>query len=73
MSPRAAVSVVLRHVDDSLLELPRRNLAVEENVQLAVTPTLEFWQTKVCTDEADRCSTAPNVSTLASQVPACRV
>ena len=65
--------MVIRHVDDSLLELPRRDLAVEENIQLAITPSLEFGQAEVRTDEAHSRSAAPNVATLASQVPACRV
>lgn len=65
--------MVLRNVDDSLLEMSRRHLAVEKNIQLAVTPSLEFGQAKVRADEADRRSAAPNVATLACQIPAGRV
>ena len=65
--------MVLRHVDDCLLEMSRWHLAVEENVQLAITPSLELGQAKVCTDEAHCRSTTPDVATLACQIPACRV
>lgn len=65
--------MVILDINDSLLELSCGHLTVEQNVQLAVTPALKFWQSEVCTDEAHRCSAAPDVSTLACQVPAGRV
>ena len=65
--------MVILDVDDRLLELPRRHLAVEQNVQLAITPTLEFGQSKECACETDSRSATPNISTLARKVPAGRV
>ena len=70
-SPTA--SVILRDVDDSLLEVPRGHLAVEQDVQLAVTPSLELGQSEVGADEAHRRSAAPDVATLAREIPAGRV
>jgi hypothetical protein len=65
--------VVVLHIDDSALELPRRHLAVEQDIQLAVTPALEFRQAEVSTDEAYCRSATPDVATLACQIPACRI
>jgi hypothetical protein len=39
--------LVVLDIDDSRLEFPGRNLAVEQNVQLAVRAALEFRKTKV--------------------------
>ena len=62
--------LVIAHVDDSLLELPSRDPAVEQDVKLAVRAVLELGQEEVGHDPADESSAAPNVATLASHVPA---
>lgn len=65
--------MVILNINDRLLELPSRHLAVEENIQLAITPPLELGQTEVRADETDRRSATPNISALACQIPAGRV
>ena len=34
--------LIIAHIDDSLLELPSRDPAVEQNIELAVRAVLEF-------------------------------
>jgi len=65
--------VVVLDIDDGLLELSRRDLAVEQNVQLAITPTLEFRQAKKCASETDSSSATPDISALACKIPTSRV
>lgn len=62
--------LVIAHVDDGLLELPSRNLAVEQNVKLAVGAVLKLGQEEVGHDPADEGGAAPDVAALASHVPA---
>lgn len=65
--------MVILDINNRLLELPRRHLAVEQNIQLAVTPPLELRQSKERARKANCRSPAPDIPTLARQVPARRV
>ena len=65
--------MVILDINDRLLKLPRRHLPSKQNIQLAITPPLELWQSEVRGNKTHRLSTAPNVSTLARQVPARRI
>jgi hypothetical protein len=62
--------MIVLDVDNRLLELPRRHLPVEQNIQLAVTPPLQLWQPKERARKTHRRSPAPDIPTLARQVPA---
>ena len=62
--------LVIAHVDDSLLKLPSRNPAVEQDVKLAVRAVLELREEEVGHDPADKSGAAPDVAALASHVPA---
>jgi hypothetical protein len=62
--------LVIAYVDNSLLELPSRHFAVEEDVKLAVGTVLELWQEEVRRDPADDRGAAPDVAALAGHVPA---
>jgi len=65
--------VVVLDINNRLLELPRRHLAVEQDVQLAITPALQLRQAKEGRREAHSRGTAPDIPTLACEVPAGRV
>ena len=67
------ILVVILHINNRLLELPRRHLAVEQNVQLAITPPLQIRQPKERTRETNSRRPAPNIPALARQIPPCRV
>lgn len=62
--------MIILNINDRLLKLPRRHLPAKENIQLAITPPLKLRQAKVSANKTERRSAAPNVSTLARQVPA---
>lgn len=57
-------------INNSFLELPSRNLAVEQDINLTVRPMLKLRQTEVSQNPANQCSTRPNIPTLTRQVPA---
>jgi hypothetical protein len=62
--------LVITHINDSSLELPSGNLAVEQDVELAVRAVLELRQEEVRRDPADERGAAPDVAALACHVPA---
>jgi hypothetical protein len=62
--------LVIAHIDNGLLELPGRNFAVKQNVELTVRAVLELGQEEKCHDPADESSAAPDVAALATEVPA---
>lgn len=72
-TPVTSNSLVILDINDRALELPRWNLALEENVQLAITPPLELWQAEEGADEAYGRSATPDVSALSGEVPTRRV
>jgi hypothetical protein len=55
-------------MDLSRRPLAGRDLAVEENVNLAVTAVLHLRQEEVCHNEAEEAGTRPDVTTLAAKV-----
>lgn len=57
-------------IDDSLLELSGRDLAVEQDIRLTVRTVLELRKTKVGRNKANNSSASPDITTLASHVPA---
>jgi hypothetical protein len=65
--------VVIPNINNRLLELPRRHLTVEQDVQLPVAPPLELRQPKERTRKTNSRSPAPNIPTLARQIPPRRV
>lgn len=65
--------MIILDIDDSLVELPGRHLAVEENVQLAVRAMLHLRQEEVCHDPADDSGAAPDIAALATKIPARRI
>ena len=67
------ILVVILHINNRLLELPRRHLTVEQNVQLAITPPLQLRQPKERTRETNSRRPAPDISTLTRQIPPRRI
>lgn len=67
--PPTSLLVVL-DIDDSRLELPGRDLAVEQDVRLTVRAVLELGKAKVGRHEADDGGATPDVAALAREVPA---
>lgn len=65
--------LIVLDIDYSLLELPGRNLAVEEDIKLTVRAVLHFRQEEVCQDPAHNRGAAPDETTLARHVPTSRV
>lgn len=61
---------VVVDVYDSLLPLASRNLALEEDIDFAVGPTLHLRKVEVCRQEANETSRAPDVSASAAEVDA---
>jgi plasmid stability protein len=57
-----------RNIDLGLGPLAGRNLALEQNVDLAVRAALHLRQVEVCQGEAEETSTGPNVTALATKV-----
>src|SRR5690348_5072888 len=64
-APKLKPLLVVLDIDNSRLELPGRNLAVEQNIQLAVRAALELGQTKVSRYKANASCTSPDISALA--------
>lgn len=60
--------LVGRDIDMSLLPLAGRDLALEQDVDLAVGPVLHLGQVEECREEADEAGGAPDVAALAAQV-----
>ena len=60
--------MVILDIDDSLLPLASRHLAVEQNVNLTVRPTLHLGQPEVGHNEAEETGASPDVAALAAKV-----
>lgn len=58
--------LVVVDVDDRLLPLAGRDMALEQDVDLAVGAALHLWQTPPGNDKTDECRGAPDVPTLAA-------
>lgn len=67
------VLLVISNTDNGRLELPGRDLAVEQDISLAVRTVLELRKAEVCQDPADDGSSAPDVAAFSSDVPSGRV
>jgi len=65
---QSARLLVGRDVDLGLGPLAGRNLALEQNVDLAVRAALHLGQVQVCQGEAEETGTGPNVTALATKV-----
>jgi hypothetical protein len=65
--------MIILDVDNRLLELPSWHLTVEQNVQLAVTSALQLRQSKERARKTNSRSPAPDIPTLARQIPPRRV
>ena len=59
---------VVADVDNSLLPLAGRNLALEQNVDLAVRSALHLRKEEESHDEAEETSTSPDVTALSAKV-----
>ena len=57
-------------IDNGLLPLAGRNLALEENVDLSVRSVLHFRKPDVGHGQTEGTGTSPNVTTLATEVGA---
>lgn len=60
--------VVVLDIDDRLLPLASRHLAVEQDVDLTVRSALHLGQVEEGHDEAEETSATPNVAALAAKV-----
>jgi hypothetical protein len=60
--------VVILDIDDRLLPLASRHLAVEQDVDLTVRPALHLRQVEESDDEAEETSATPDVAALAAEV-----
>ena len=65
--------LVLLDVNNSRLELPGRNLAIEQDVHFTVRAVLELRKEEESHDPADASGSSPDVTALACQVPSGRV
>ena len=66
--PQAVRLLVGRNIDLGLGPLAGRNLAPEQNVDLAVGAALHLRQEEVCQGKAEETSTGPNVAALATKI-----
>jgi hypothetical protein len=62
--------LVLPDINDSGLELPGGNLTVEQDIEFTVGAALELRKAEVRGHEADTGCASPDVTALASQIPA---
>jgi hypothetical protein len=60
--------LIIVNIDDSLGPLACWNLAVEQDVDLAVRSVLHLRQEEVCENEAEETSATPDVTALATEV-----
>lgn len=60
--------LVGRNIDLGLGPLAGRNLALEQNVDLAIGAALHLRQIEECQGEAEETGTSPNVTALATKV-----
>lgn len=60
--------VVILDIDDRLLPLASRHLAVEQDVNLTVRPALHLRQVEVGHHEAEETGAAPDVAALSAKV-----
>ena len=74
MSSRLTQSLLIV-IDFDVCSLPFAswNVTLEHNVNLTVGATLHLREAEVRYDQAEQTCTTPNVTSLASQVTACRV
>lgn len=61
--------LVLVYVDDSLLELPGGDLALEQDIRLTVRAMLKLRQEEVSHNPANARRTSPDVAALSREVP----
>lgn len=61
--------LILVDTNDSRTKLPRRDLAIKQDVRLAVRAMLELRQPEVRRDPANQSSAAPDVAALSSEIP----
>lgn len=64
---------VVVNIDDSLLPLARRDMTVEQDIDLAVRPILHLWQPDVSHGQTDERSPGPDVAASATEVGLVRV
>lgn len=62
--------MVILDIDDRLLPLASRHLAVEQDVDLTVRPALHLGQVEVGDDEAEETGATPDVTALATKIGA---
>jgi hypothetical protein len=62
--------VVILDIDDRLLPLASRHLAVEQDVDLTVRPALHLGQVEVGDNEAEKTGATPDVTALAAKIGA---
>lgn len=55
-------------VDNSLLPLAGGDLALEQNIDLAVRTALHLRQEEVCDDETEETSASPDITALSTEV-----
>ena len=60
---------VVSNINDSRLELPGRNPAVEQDIRLTIRAILELRKEEEGRKEAHNGCTSPDISTLASEIP----
>jgi hypothetical protein len=60
--------LVVLDVDHSLLPLASRDVALEQDVDLAVGSVLHLRHKEVCHDETEETSSSPDVSALSAKV-----
>jgi hypothetical protein len=68
-SPIPLLLVVLG-VDDGILPLASRHMAIEEDVDLAVGSALHLWDVEVGKSETEECRACPNITTFSAEVSA---
>lgn len=72
-SPPTAILLVFMDVDDGLLELPRRDFALEQDIRLTVRAVLQLRKEEVSHHPAYARSTSPDVAALSREIPPCGV
>jgi hypothetical protein len=70
---RHASLLVILDVNNSRLELPGRDLAIEQDVAFTVRAVLELRKEEVGHHPADASGASPDVTALACEIPSCRV
>ena len=65
--------LIVLNINYCRLELPSRHSAVEQDITLAIRAVLELRKEEEGHDPADDCSTSPDVTTLACEIPSGRI